>query len=49
VRGEWLRPGREVPYYFSVTMPEGEEVVSSLYRILILASPEELTAEQSAS
>ncbi len=49
VEGDWLLPGTEMPYYFSVLTPEGEEVVSSLYRVVLRADPQHMTAERTAS
>lgn len=41
--------GRPILYYFSVMTPEGDEVVSDLYRLVPVASLEDLAAGLSAS
>jgi len=46
VSGSWLRTGAKMPYFFSVTTPEGEEVFSRLFYLTLVESPAELTENQ---
>lgn len=48
VSGSWLRTGIEMPYFFSVTTPEGEEVFSRLFHLELVETPAELTENKAS-